>query len=86
MWGHMIQMEKHGSYDQPPDLPYFRKGEKSVTHSQVHPMSSPPAKGYRCVQCIEQLDKWHALLDKGGITQEQYDELQTKIFKDMKDM
>jgi len=37
-------------------------------------------------QCIEQLDRWHTLLEKGGITKEQYDELQATIFKDMQNM
>ena len=34
-------------------------------------------------QCIEQLDKWHSLLERGGITPGQYDDLRAKIFKDM---
>ncbi len=33
-------------------------------------------------QCIEQLDK----LERGGITQSQYSELQDKLMSDMRDM
>ena len=29
-WAHLIQMDKHGLYDLPPDMPYFKKGNKST--------------------------------------------------------
>ena len=35
-------------------------------------------------QCIEQLDRWHTLLQKGCITQADYDEMHGKIMADMK--
>lgn len=95
MWGHLIQMGKHGSYSDPPDLPFFRK--KSVGSLSTHksgvptnPILSSDVSPSKRVQmrsmCIEQLDRWHALLLKGGISQQQYDEMQAKIFKDMQDM
>jgi hypothetical protein len=34
-------------------------------------------------ECINQLDKWHSLLEKGIITQEQYEDMQKAILKDM---
>ena len=34
-------------------------------------------------QCIEQLNRWHTLLEKGRITKGQYDGLQATILKDM---
>ncbi len=34
-------------------------------------------------ECMEQLDKWHSLLQKGVITEEQHKEHQQKILKDM---
>lgn len=99
MWGHLIQMGKHASYDDPPNLLFFR-GHKSATRSPaivkegvpwsdtggscVSSVSMSPGKRLQMrSQCIEQLDQWHTLLEKGGITQEQYDELQGKIFADM---
>ena len=37
-------------------------------------------------QCIEQLDRWHTLLEKGCITQADYDEMHGKIMADMKNI
>ena len=34
-WAHLIQMGKHGSYDCPPDLPYFKRSTKGKT-KDVH--------------------------------------------------
>ena len=33
----------------------------------------------------ESIRHWHALLEKGGISKEQYDDIQCAILKDMKD-
>ena len=35
-------------------------------------------------ECIDQLKKWHALLDCGAITKEQYDEIQGTILSDVR--
>ena len=35
-------------------------------------------------ECIDQLQKWHALLDCGAISEEQYDELQATILSDIR--
>ena len=35
-------------------------------------------------ECIDQLDKWHALLEKGVIDQAQFKELQDTILHDIK--
>ncbi len=86
-WAYLIQMGKHGSYDCPPDLPYF-KGKKSKAQDDKqddHPVvTSRPAKrlGF-CTECIEQLSKWHILLERGGITQQQYDEVKSTIMSDI---
>ena len=34
-------------------------------------------------QLLVQMEQWHSLLDKGGITKEQYDDLQSTILKDI---
>lgn len=34
-------------------------------------------------QLLSQMEQWHSLLEKGGITQQQYDELQAAILKDI---
>jgi len=87
MWGHLIQMGKHASYDDPPNLPFFCKDKKSVASSSSCSQGVSPSKRLQMrSQCIEQLDRWHTLLEKGGITKEQYDELQATIFKDMQNM
>ena len=34
--------------------------------------------------CVDQLSKWHDLLEKGAITDEQYTELKSTILDDVK--
>ena len=86
-------MGKHGSYDSPPYLPYFR-GYKNKTQEpepdcatkSVDPqptVQSPSKKIMNRTECINQLDKWYTLMERGGINKQQYEELQQKIMKDM---
>ena len=89
-WAHLIQMEKHTSYTYPPDMPYFKRGKGTDKSSdstvQTSAGMSPCKRLTMRTACIEQLDKWHSLLEKGGITQQQYDQLQKKIMSDMLSM
>jgi len=99
-WAHLIQMKKHSSYESPPNLPYFKlpKTKKKTKGSETTADEEPaedqqtstcttisPSKrvGLRS-ECIKQLDQWHTLLEKGGITKDQYDELQKTIFDDIR--
>ena len=88
-WAHMLNVGKHSSYDEPPDLPFFRgRKEKAKDAGPSQPPTSSsgsPTKrvGLRA-QCIDQLSKWHALLVAGGIDQAQYDELKDTILGDIK--
>lgn len=74
-WAH-LHMGKHISYETPPNLPYFGKGGDSTSKLQKAQTVPSPSKrlGFRG-ECIEQLSKWHTLLEKGAITVRQYDEL-----------
>ena len=82
-WAHLIQMKKHASYDNPPDMPYFKKALDNSALVSAEAGISPCKKLNMRTACIEQLDKWHGLLEKGGITQGQYTQLQEKIMSDM---
>lgn len=91
-WAHMIQMGKHNSYDTPPDLPYFKGNKRSerkrkrehVDSGDESPHTFSPCKRVKIrSECIDQLRKWHELLEKGGISQQQYEELQETIMADM---
>lgn len=90
-WAHMIDIGKHESYDVPPDLPYFRgkhsSGSTPITPSDPSPSSvssaSPSKRIDMRTQLLSQMEKWHSLLEKGGITQDQYDDLQSAILKDI---
>ena len=87
-WAHMINIGKHISLDQPPEYPFFGR-KKSTTP----PVSSNQSQGSNNVtptkrlgmrtECIDQLSKWHALLQSGAISNEQYEELKGVILKDM---
>ena len=86
-WAHMINIGKHSSLDDPPNLPYFGKkktnaGETSSQASTSVPTSSnsPSKRVSMRTQCIEQ---WHELLIKGAISESQYEELKRTIVKDM---
>ncbi len=89
-WGHMLHIEKHSSYDNPPDLPYFtgsKKKQKEVVAAHTPVVSnetwSPRKRVNLRSECINQLDKWHSLLEKGVISQQQFDDLQKTILKDI---
>ena len=72
MWAHVIHIGKHFLREAPPDLPFFRQGIKKTTVSSsagIHTSSSSVAvsPGKRVSlrsECINQLDKWHSLLEK----------------------
>ena len=90
-WAHLIQMEKHTSYTQPPDMAYFKRRKCTDTSTSDSPAQtatamSPCKRLTMRAACIKQLDKWYPLLEKGGITQQQYDQLQQNIMSDMLSM
>ena len=87
-------MGKHDSYDSPPDLPFF-VGKKVptkastpvvatavVTQGYAGSSSQPESLG-KCIryhgECMDQLTKWHSLMEKGIITEEQYQGFVRKI-------
>ena len=86
-WAHMYHMEKHKSLDFPPNLPFFsgRKRDTSAMGPSSQSTSSPHRRVGMRSESIRQLVDWHSLLEKGGISKEQYDEVQQAILKDMKD-
>jgi len=89
-WANMVQMEKHKSFDEPPVGRFFDtkatdKENRSASDAQsIKHVSSPAKRVSLRTQCIEQLEKWHRLMESGAISKEQYDELQSKLFDDIK--
>lgn len=88
VWAHMIHIKKHTSYTDPPNKPFFRKHSakknKSSTSASMSAELSPVKRINLRTECINQLDKWHELLEKGAITLEQYTQLQGTILGDIK--
>ena len=94
-WAHLINVKKHDSYEHPPDLPYFRGFKKSKVDEGADSCTSvltPTPKSSTVTatervslrsECINQLDKWYALLQKGAISQSHYEEIQSLIMKDI---
>jgi hypothetical protein len=76
-WAHMLQMKKHDSYELPPDKPFFGKSRRKET-------MSPGKRINMRSKCIDQLEKWHRLMESGAISAEQYQELQHTILSDIK--
>ena len=101
-WAHMLNVGRHSYYDEPPDFSFFKKRKEKrsgAQHSAVSSDSGPiastslstatnsPSKRVRLrTQCIDQLSKWHSLLNTGAIDQAQYDELKEAILGDIKKM
>ncbi len=80
-WANLIKMKKHDSLDKAPNLPFWRGtsiGKKET--AAVSPGKRINLRG----QCVDQLLKWHELLEKGAITQSQYDEFHSTIMDDVK--
>ena len=77
-WAHMIHTNKHESLDTPPNKSFF--GKKASDPVGVSPSKRISLRS----ECINQLDKWHQLMERGVISDDQYKELQDKIFKDIK--
>ena len=59
---HMIHMKKHDSYKYPPDKPFFGKLHKHSTEVRLSPWKRINMRS----ECIEQLEKWHKLMECGG--------------------
>ena len=98
---HMYNMEKHTSLEKPPKLPFLTGAKQRMQetkmssaslatdhlrcHTQPSSMISPSKEVNLRSESIKQLVDWHSLLEKGGISKEQYDEVQQVILKDIKD-
>ena len=70
-------------------LPYFsrRKAKQDSTSLETSvPCLSPGKRINLRSECMNQLSVWHNLLEKGAISQAQYDEFQKKILGDIADL
>ena len=65
----MIQMDKHESYDEAPNKPFF--GRKCANLKQSTDKDPTMNRIELRSQCMDQLQKWHDLLNKQIISQEQ---------------
>lgn len=93
-WALSINSGKHSSTDEPPDFPFFtgRKKSSGESHPDGPGSSSGSSSGSRSptkrlghrTECINQLSKWHGLLQDGAIFQEQYEEMKGTIMEDNK--
>lgn len=66
VWGNLMLMKKHDSYDHPSDKPFFKQKEEQPAAGA----RSPGKRIHYRSECMDQLDKWHSLLQRGVITQE----------------
>ena len=88
-WAHMIHLGKHSCLDEPPDLPFFGKRKKTEDKSLSNERActsntlSPGRKITLRSQLVDQLARWHELLERGAISKQQYDTFQHTILGDM---
>lgn len=78
-WANLIQMKKHDSYAAPPNKPFFGK-QPQVSRE----ISSPGKRIQLRTQCIDQLTKWHKLLEDQVISSDEYAEMHKTILSDIK--
>ena len=92
VWGYLINMKKHQSFDDPPDKPFFRESSKKVfkqkssdtpnASGMVHEGISPSKRIDLHTELLDQLDKLSALLEKGIIDRAKYEQLHDSIIAD----
>ena len=84
-WAHAIHMNKYESYENPPDKPFFGKSRKKALSTATEAVIISPGERLNMQsECIDQLDKWHKLMERGAISPEQYAELQATFLTDIK--
>lgn len=78
-WASTIQLGKHHSYEDPPSKPFFGSKTSSA------PSGASPGKRIRMrSECIDQLTKWHKLLEAGVVSKNEYASLHGTIMCDIK--
>lgn len=77
-WAHLIHIGRHHSYDVAPKKAFFGNTKSDATGV------SPGKRLSLRSECIDQLDKWHQLMERGVVSSEEYEELQGKILSDIK--
>ena len=60
---HVIQMKKYESYEDPPDKLFFGKSRKKTLSTDMQAVVSPGKRLSMQSECIDQLDKWHKLME-----------------------
>ena len=82
----MYNLGRHGNLGAPPNLPFFGGTKKHISgacsdsnsHTNQPSATMSPSKRVNLrYESIRQLADWHALLEKGGISKEQYDSVQS---------
>lgn len=83
----LINVKKHESLDEPPDMPFFRGKNKSITSisgaTSMACASHSDSKIHACTELLNQLSKLSDLLSNKCISQEQFDKLQKNILQDL---
>ena len=84
-WGNRIQLGHHDSYDQPPNKSFFGATKKAAASAPSAPGAvSPGRRIHLRSECIDQLTKWHKLMDDGVISLEEYQDMHKTILGDIK--
>ena len=96
MWAHLIQMNKHASYEEPPNKKFWKtpdsagssqgtsSSKSSSLGSSKSVLDSPGKRVSLRGQCIDQLHRLQQLYTDGGITEDQYAEMKESIMKEVK--
>ena len=77
-WGNSIQLGSHKSYEHPPNKPYFGCTRTAAS------TTSPGKRIKLRSECIDQLTKWHQLMENGVISSQEYEDMHKTILRDIK--
>lgn len=77
-WGNSIQLGSHKSYEHPPNKPYFGCTRTAAS------TTSPGKRIKLRSECIDQLTKWHQLMENGVISSQEYEDMHKTILGDIK--
>ena len=91
-------MGQHSSYATPPNKRFYKTIKKansatdsdaitSATANSASTLSVSPGKRVNLRgQCVQQLLQLHQLLERGGISKQQYDDMQSTIMGDVRSL
>ena len=88
-WAQLVNMGKHMSTDEPPQYPFFvgrSKTKVADSTAKANPSKGSFSPGKRIqlrTELLDQMQKLSSLLERGDISQDQYDAMKVMVMNDI---